>query len=215
VTSGTYEMMFDTTQASTFNPAFINANGGTPAGAEAALLAGLTNGLAYFNIHTMMFEGGEIRANLVGGEPATPTTTATLGAATATNTVPAGTATATITVTPAGTATATTTVTPATPPGTATVTGQATSTATVMGPTSPTATSGPSGTPTTGAGTPTITGGTRGTATVTPSRAPTARTPGLGVPDDDSCSIVAPPGRGAWQLLIPAFLLLVARRRRS
>lgn len=33
-------------------------------GAEAALLAGLLNGTAYFNIHTMMFPGGEIRGQL-------------------------------------------------------------------------------------------------------------------------------------------------------
>ena len=48
VTSGSYQMTFDTTLAATFNPTFITANGGTPAGAEAALLAGLNDGLAYF-----------------------------------------------------------------------------------------------------------------------------------------------------------------------
>jgi hypothetical protein len=64
VTSGTYEMTFDTSVESTFNPTFIASNGGTPAGAEAALLAGLNSGTAYFNIHTMMFPAGEVRANL-------------------------------------------------------------------------------------------------------------------------------------------------------
>src|SRR5258706_5199324 len=41
VTSGTYDMTFDTTQASTFRAGFITANGGTPAGAEAVLATGL------------------------------------------------------------------------------------------------------------------------------------------------------------------------------
>ena len=64
VTSGTYQMTFDTTQVSTFNPTFLSSNGNTPAGAEAALLAGLNGGMAYFNIHTMTFAAGEVRANL-------------------------------------------------------------------------------------------------------------------------------------------------------
>ena len=46
-------------------PAFIAAfGGGTVAGAEAVLLAGLKNGLTYFNIHTVDFRGGEIRGFL-------------------------------------------------------------------------------------------------------------------------------------------------------
>ena len=40
VTSGSYSLLFDMTQASTWNLAFITASGGTPAGAEAALVAG-------------------------------------------------------------------------------------------------------------------------------------------------------------------------------
>jgi hypothetical protein len=35
-----------------YNPAFVTANGGTVAGAEAALIAGLENQMTYFNIHT-------------------------------------------------------------------------------------------------------------------------------------------------------------------
>jgi hypothetical protein len=65
VTSGTYNHTFDTTQASSWNPAFITANGGTPAGAEAALAAGLAAGQAYLNIHTTNFPGGEIRGFLL------------------------------------------------------------------------------------------------------------------------------------------------------
>ena len=65
VTSGTYNMILDMTQATSWNPSFITANGGTPAGAEAALASGAANGLAYFNIHTTQFGGGEIRGFLV------------------------------------------------------------------------------------------------------------------------------------------------------
>ena len=61
VTSGTYNMTFDTTLASSWNAAYITANGGTPAGAEAAFAAALANGTAYFNIHTSFAGGGEIR----------------------------------------------------------------------------------------------------------------------------------------------------------
>ena len=69
VTTGTYLMSFDLTSASTYNPAFIAANGGTVAGAQAAFITGLTNGLAYLNIHTQQFPGGEIRGQLVGEIP--------------------------------------------------------------------------------------------------------------------------------------------------
>jgi hypothetical protein len=72
VTSGTYSNTFDLTLASSFNGAFITANGGTPAGAEAALGAGLAAGQAYFNVHTAVFPGGEIRGFLAAvPEPST------------------------------------------------------------------------------------------------------------------------------------------------
>ena len=65
VTSGTYVNTFDLTQAASFNPAYIAANGGTPAGAESALANGLASTMAYLNIHTTQFPGGEIRSFLV------------------------------------------------------------------------------------------------------------------------------------------------------
>ncbi len=72
VTTGTYLQTFDLTIASTYNPAFIAAHGGTVAGAQAAFVAGLLNGQAYFNIHTVQFPGGEIRGQLQEvPEPAT------------------------------------------------------------------------------------------------------------------------------------------------
>lgn len=64
VTAGTYTGVFDLTLASSFNPAFVTANGGTAAGAEAALTDGLEAARAYFNIHTSAFGGGEIRGFL-------------------------------------------------------------------------------------------------------------------------------------------------------
>jgi len=72
VTTGTYLQTFDLTLASTYNPAFITANGGTVAGAQAAFITGLVNGQTYLNIHTSLFPGGEIRGQLQAvPEPAT------------------------------------------------------------------------------------------------------------------------------------------------
>lgn len=71
VTSGTYDMTFDMTMASSYNPSFITANGGTTAGAETALLMGLMHDMAYLNIHTSAFPGGEVRGFLAPApEPA-------------------------------------------------------------------------------------------------------------------------------------------------
>lgn len=64
VTSGTYDALFDLTQTSSWNPSFISNNGGTTAGAEAALVAALQDQRAYFNIHTTLYPGGEIRGFL-------------------------------------------------------------------------------------------------------------------------------------------------------
>ena len=72
VTSGTYDNTLNLTLASSYNPAFVTANGGTPASAEAALLAGIAAGEAYLNIHSSVFGGGEIRGFLIAvPEPAT------------------------------------------------------------------------------------------------------------------------------------------------
>lgn len=65
VTSGTFSSTLDTSIASTYNPAFVMANGGSVAAAEAVFFAGMRAGQTYFNIHTSMFPGGEIRGDLV------------------------------------------------------------------------------------------------------------------------------------------------------
>lgn len=69
VMAGSFDNVYDLTLASSWNPAFVTANGGTPAGAEAALAAGLLAGRAYFNIHTNLFPAGEIRGFLQVEEP--------------------------------------------------------------------------------------------------------------------------------------------------
>lgn len=69
VTSGTYDHTFDMTLASSYNPSFVTANGGTPASAEAALFASIAAGTAYLNIHSTVVPGGEIRGFL---QPAAP-----------------------------------------------------------------------------------------------------------------------------------------------
>ncbi len=64
VTSGSYDNTFDMTQASSYNAAFITANGGTVDGAFSALTMGLNAGKAYMNVHTDAFVAGEIRGFL-------------------------------------------------------------------------------------------------------------------------------------------------------
>jgi hypothetical protein len=71
-TSGSYMQTFDMTNAASYNPGFIAANGGTTASAEAALFAGIMDDMAYLNIHDAEFPGGEIRGFLTPApEPAT------------------------------------------------------------------------------------------------------------------------------------------------
>ncbi len=79
-TSGNYSHSFDLSLASTYNPPFLTASGGTAALARDRLLnamrVGVSNdplpgdsNIAYFNLHTSFRPGGEIRGNLLPGIP--------------------------------------------------------------------------------------------------------------------------------------------------
>jgi CHRD domain/PEP-CTERM motif len=65
VTSGSYSNTLDMTLASSYNPAYVTANGGTPLSAFAALESAANSGEAYLNVHTSTFGGGEIRGFLI------------------------------------------------------------------------------------------------------------------------------------------------------
>ena len=65
VTSGTYDHVLDLTSLASYSSAFVTLQGGTVAGAEAALIRGIVNGETYLNIHTTNFPSGEIRGFLV------------------------------------------------------------------------------------------------------------------------------------------------------
>ena len=70
VTSGTYDNTLDLTQASSFNPSFVTAQGSV-AQAASTLIAAIEQGKAYLNIHSSTFGGGEIRGFLAVPEPTT------------------------------------------------------------------------------------------------------------------------------------------------
>lgn len=71
-TSGAYaSAVFDLTQSTFYNPVFVTLKGSVSA-AEAALIAGIENGEAYFNIHTQFNPGGEIRGFFVPAASAIP-----------------------------------------------------------------------------------------------------------------------------------------------
>lgn len=64
VRGGSYSITLDLSQASTYTAPFLTAAGGATIGAEAALITGMQNGRAYFNVHSTTFPGGEIRGFL-------------------------------------------------------------------------------------------------------------------------------------------------------
>jgi hypothetical protein len=65
VTSGTYNNTLDMTLASSYNPAYVTAHGGTTSQSETDLFAAIAAGKAYLNIHSQFATGGEIRGFLV------------------------------------------------------------------------------------------------------------------------------------------------------
>jgi hypothetical protein len=64
VFAGEFHNTLDMTLASSWNPAYVTANGGTTAGAELAFASALATGRSYWNIHSGKFGGGEIRGFL-------------------------------------------------------------------------------------------------------------------------------------------------------
>jgi len=72
---GSYYAVLDMTLATSYNPAYVTANGGTTASAEAALFAAIAAGTAYYNIHSATYSGGEIRGFLTPAPVATEATT--------------------------------------------------------------------------------------------------------------------------------------------
>jgi hypothetical protein len=66
-----YNMTFDMTQSSTWNPMFVTASGSV-ALAEEDFVKAAAAGETYLNVHTTMNPGGEIRGFLVAApEPGT------------------------------------------------------------------------------------------------------------------------------------------------
>ena len=64
VTSGSYSNIFDMTDIASYNPAFLSAQGGSALLGFDALVASLTDGKAYLNLHSTEYPGGEIRGFL-------------------------------------------------------------------------------------------------------------------------------------------------------
>ena len=64
VTSGTFDSTLDLTLASSWNPAFVTAHGGSLSAAETFLADSLEAGTAYLNVHSTVFPAGEIRGFL-------------------------------------------------------------------------------------------------------------------------------------------------------
>lgn len=82
VTSGAYSRIFDLMLPASYNAAFITGNSGV-AGAQAALLAAMAAGRAYFNLHSSAFPGGEIRGFITPTQIAEPGGLALFGLAAA------------------------------------------------------------------------------------------------------------------------------------
>ena len=65
LSAGSYSVVLALDDPITYTAGFLaNFGGGTVAGGEAALIAGLTGSTAYFNVHTNLFPTGEIRGFL-------------------------------------------------------------------------------------------------------------------------------------------------------
>lgn len=62
LSSGSYSVVIDLSQSSSYTGSFLNGpGGGTTLGAQNALLSAMLTNRAYLNIHSSTFTGGEIR----------------------------------------------------------------------------------------------------------------------------------------------------------
>lgn len=91
VRSGEWDNIYAMQSPGIWNTAFINANGGTPAGAKTALINGANAGQAYLNVHSASFPGGEIRGTLLRHSFIPNATARTIGLAAALDSLGAGT----------------------------------------------------------------------------------------------------------------------------
>lgn len=80
VRAGEYSAAIPLGLASSYDPAFLAANGGTVQGAYSALVDAVNANQAYVNIHTSAYPNGEIRGFLVAAPIPEPAEWAMLGA---------------------------------------------------------------------------------------------------------------------------------------
>jgi hypothetical protein len=80
VSAGAYANVLDLSLATTYPAAYITANGGTTLGAESAITAAMAAGKTYFNIHTTVVGGGEVRGFLTAVPEPSSLTLLALGA---------------------------------------------------------------------------------------------------------------------------------------
>jgi hypothetical protein len=80
VTSGPFSGTLNLLDSASYNPVFITNNGGSASAAALVLINGIINGQSYFNIHTVMNGGGEIRGQLLPLPGALPLFVTGLGA---------------------------------------------------------------------------------------------------------------------------------------
>lgn len=77
--NGSFSRVFDLDTDNPFRATFLAAQGGTVESAFSALAAAMDIGFAYYNIHTDLYPGGEIRGNITPTQAPEPATVLLLG----------------------------------------------------------------------------------------------------------------------------------------